>query len=153
MLRFTATNAVISRGFDNRAALKYSEDGNVVRFRIGERVYDKNAENNTRWVNINVKAFGNLCERIKKMQLKEGSAINITGRYDEDTWTDQSTGEPRSQPVIILDDIEFAGSRPKTEKKSDEPGSAAPTDRDAPPAGKNFAGYESFGGGSFVDEG
>ena len=40
MLRFTATNAVISRGFDNRAALKYSEDGNVVRFRIGERVYD-----------------------------------------------------------------------------------------------------------------
>ena len=32
------------------------------------------------------------------MQLKEGSAINITGRYDEDTWTDQSTGEPRSQP-------------------------------------------------------
>ena len=86
MLRFTATNAVISRGFDNRAALKYSEDGNVVRFRIGERVYDKNAESNTRWVNINVKAFGNLCERIKKMQLKEGSAINITGRYDEDTF-------------------------------------------------------------------
>ena len=36
MLRFTATNAVISRGFDNRAALKYSEDGNVVRFRTGE---------------------------------------------------------------------------------------------------------------------
>ena len=88
-----------------------------------------------------------------KMQLKEGSAINITGRYDEDTWTDQSTGEPRSQPVIILDDIEFAGSRPKTEKKSDEPGSAAPAGRDAPPAGKNFAGYESFGGGSFFDEG
>ena len=87
------------------------------------------------------------------MQLKEGSAINITGRYDEDTWTDQNTGEPRSQPVIILDDIEFAGSRPKAEKKSDEPGSAAPADRDAPPAGKNFAGYESFGGGSFFDEG
>ncbi len=69
------------------------------------------------------------------------------------TWTDQNTGEPRSQPVIILDDIEFAGSRPKAEKKSDEPASAAPAELDAPSAGKNFAGYESFGGGSFFDEG
>ena len=60
MLQFIATNAVISRGFDNKAALKFSDDGNIVRFRIGERVYDKNAENNTRWINLNVKAFGNL---------------------------------------------------------------------------------------------
>ena len=64
MLRFTATNAVISRGFDNKSAVKFSEDGSVVRFRIGERVYDKNAENNARWVNINIKAFGNVAERI-----------------------------------------------------------------------------------------
>ena len=153
MLRFTATNAVISRGFDNKSAVKFSEDGSVVRFRIGERVYDKNAENNARWVNINIKAFGNVAERIRKMQLKDGSCINLTGRYDEDVWTDRESDETRSQPVIILDDIEFAGSRPKTEKKSDEPGSAAPADRDAPPAGKNFAGYESFGGSSFFDEG
>ena len=153
MLRFTATNAVISRGFDNKTAVKFSEDGSVVRFRIGERVYDKNAENNARWVNINIKAFGNVAERIRKMLLKDGSCINLTGRYDEDVWTDRESGETRSQPVIILDDIEFAGSRPKAEKKSDEPASAAPADRDAPPAGKNFAGYESFGGGSFFDEG
>ena len=113
MLRFTATNAVISRGFDNKSAVKFSEDGSVVRFRIGERVYDKNAENNARWVNINIKAFGNVAERIRKMLLKDGSCINLTGRYDEDVWTDRESGETRSQPVIIADDVEFAGFRSK----------------------------------------
>lgn len=156
MLRFTATNAVISRGFDNKAALKYSEDEKVVRFRIGERVYDKNAENNTRWININVKAFGNLCERIKKMQLKDGSFINLTGRYDEDVWTDRETGETRSQPVIILDDVEFAGAKTKDNGKSDSHGSSAPGDYDSPApvagGGKNFKGYEPFGGNSFFDD-
>lgn len=153
MLRFTATNAVISRGFDNKAALKYSDDGNVVRFRIGERVYDKNAENNTRWININVKAFGNLCERIKKMQLKDGSFINLTGRYDEDVWTDRETGEAKSQPVIILDDVEFAGAKTKEGGKN-ENRSSSTLDEYASPAhsGNHFKGYEPFGGSSFFDE-
>ena len=153
MLRFTATNAVISRGFDNRAALKYSEDGNVVRFRIGERVYDKNAENNTRWVNINIKAFGNVAERIRKMQLKDGSCINLTGRYDEDVWTDRESGETRSQPVIIADDVEFAGFRSKGTQK-DDTRSESEAERGSYHSEKsNFEGYESFGGGSFFDEG
>lgn len=156
MLQFIATNAVISRGFDNKAALKFSDDGNIVRFRIGERVYDKNAENNTRWINLNVKAFGNLCERIKKMQLKEGSFVNLIGRFDEDVWTDRETGEARSQPVIYLSDIEFAGSRSKGEQKSDSRGGFGdgvgsygndPAPSPAP-AGQNFQGYGSFDGGS-----
>ena len=150
MLQFIATNAVISRGFDNKAALKFSDDGNIVRFRIGERVYDKNAENNTRWINLNGKAFGNLCERIKKMQLKEGSFVNLIGRFDEDVWTDRETGEVRSQPVIYLSDIEFAGSRSKGEQKSDS-GEGSYGNDPAPssaPAGQNFQGYGSFGGGS-----
>ena len=153
MLRFTATNAVISRGFDNKSAVKFSEDGSVVRFRIGERVYDKNAENNSRWVNINIKAFGNVAERVRKMQLKDGSCVNLTGRYDEDVWTDRETGEARSQPVIIADDIEFAGFKSKSSQKEDahsEPENGrvnTASDR------SSFKGYESFSGGSFFDEG
>ena len=153
MLRFTATNAIISRGFDNKSAVKFSEDGSVVRFRIGERVYDKNAENNTRWVNINIKAFGNVAERIRKMQLKDGSCINLTGRYDEDVWTDRESGETRSQPVIIADDVEFAGFRSKggqkEEDRSEHEGERGVSHSDR----SNFKGYESFGGGSFFDEG
>ena len=153
MLRFTATNAVISRGFDNKSAVKFSEDGSVVRFRIGERVYDKNAENNSRWVNINIKAFGNVAERVRKMQLKDGSCVNLTGRYDEDVWTDRETGEARSQPVIIADDIEFAGFKTKGSQKDDSRSGPESERSNAASDRSGFKGYESFGSGSFFDEG
>ncbi|MCI9491253.1 MAG: single-stranded DNA-binding protein, partial [Dorea sp.] len=99
MLDVIATSAVVSRGYDGAAALRFSEKGDAVRFRIGKKVYDSRAENNTRWINISVKAFGDVCERIKKMQLKDGSFINFRGRLDEDTWTDQQTGESKSAMV------------------------------------------------------
>ena len=102
MFKVFATDVVVSKGYDNSSALKFSDDGTSVRFRIGKKVYDTRAENNTRWVNVSVKAFGVLCDRIKKMQLKEGSFIHIAGRLDEDNWVDTTTNEKKSQIVIIL---------------------------------------------------
>lgn len=93
MFKVIATDVVISKGYDGAPALKFSENGESVRFRIGKKVYDTRAENNTRWVNLSVKAFGPVCERIKKMQLKESSFINILGRLDEDVWEDSTTHE------------------------------------------------------------
>lgn len=66
MFKVIATDVVISKGYDGAPALKFSENGESVRFRIGKKVYDTRAENNTRWVNLSVKAFGPVCERIKK---------------------------------------------------------------------------------------
>lgn len=108
MLKVFATQVVVSRGYDGAAAIKFSEKGDAVRFRIGKKVYDPNAENNARWVNLAVKGFGPICERIKKMQLKDGSFVNLIGRLDEDVWEDQQTHEKKSAMVIILDDIEYA---------------------------------------------
>ena len=105
MFKVIATDVVISKGYDGAPALKFSENGESVRFRIGKKVYDTRAENNTRWVNLSVKAFGPVCERIKKMQLKESSFINILGRLDEDVWEDSTTHEKRSAMVVILDEI------------------------------------------------
>lgn len=105
MFKVIATDVVISKGYDGAPALKFSENGESVRFRIGKKVYDTRAENNTRWVNLSVKAFGPVCERIKKMQLKENSFINILGRLDEDVWEDSTTHEKRSAMVVILDEI------------------------------------------------
>ena len=99
MFKVIATDVVISKGYDGAPALKFSENGESVRFRIGKKVYDTRAENNTRWVNLSVKAFGPVCERIKKMQLKESSFINILGRLDEDVWEDSTTHEKRSAMV------------------------------------------------------
>lgn len=156
MLKIFATNVVISKGYSGAPALHFSENGESVRFRIGQKVYDTRAENNTRWINLSVKAFGSVCERIKKMQLKESSFINFVGRYDEDSWTDQSTGEQKCMPVIILDDIEYASSGGGKSKENQKPvqqsSTPAPAESAAPAeASGNFTGYEAFGGGSFFD--
>lgn len=165
MFKVIATDVVISKGFDGAPALKFSENGENVRFRIGKKVYDTRAENNTRWVNLSVKAFGSVCERIKKMQLKESSFVNILGRLDEDVWEDSETHEKRSMMVIILDEIEYCSSGGGKQQKNaaDAPAASAPqqTPQTAPQApaanngqsSANFTGYEPFGGvNSFFDE-
>ena len=155
MFKVFATDVVVSKGYDNSSALKFSDDGTSVRFRIGKKVYDTRAENNTRWVNVSVKAFGTVCERIKKMQLKEGSFIHIAGRLDEDNWVDTTSNEKKSQIVIILDEIEYA-SGGGNKSKDNQQANAAPATTPAAPASTpesspNFEGYTPFGGGSFFD--
>ena len=157
MFKVIATDVVISKGYDGALALRFSENGESVRFRIGKKVYDTRAENNTRWVNLSVKAFGSVCERIKKMQLKESSFINILGRLDEDVWEDSTTHEKKSAMVVILDEIEYCsgGGKQKTEEAGDPPKSAAAPDSKASGGDMpgNFTGFEPFGGvNSFFDE-
>lgn len=161
MLKVFGTQVVVSRGYDGAAAIKFSEKGDAVRFRIGKKVYDPNAEDNSRWINMAVKGFGSICERIKKMQLKDGSFINFVGRLDEDVWEDQQTHEKKSAMVIILDDIEYAsgGGKSKENHTSEQTANggqtaapAAPTQA-APSNNGGFTGYEAFGGGNpFFDE-
>lgn len=158
MFKVIATDVVISKGYDGAPALKFSENGESVRFRIGKKVYDTRAENNTRWVNLSVKAFGPVCERIKKMQLKESSFINILGRLDEDVWEDSMTHEKRSAMVVILDEIEYCssgGGKQKTEEAGEQPRAATAPAKSASNGEMpgNFTGFEPFGGvNSFFDE-
>ena len=126
MLKVFATDVIVSKGYENQSAVRFSEDGNTVRFRIGKKVYDKNAENNTRWFNISVKGFGPVVERIKKMQLKEGSLIHISGKLDEESWTDQNN-VTKTQTVIILEDIDYASGGVKKEGQTQQNGSALMT--------------------------
>ena len=158
MFKVIATDVVISKGYDGAPALKFTESGESVRFRIGKKVYDTRAENNARWMNISVKAFGPVCERIKKMQLKESSFTNILGRLDEDIWEDSVTHEKKSAMVIILDEIEFCSSGGGKQKNVNAEGQPKAAATSAPvSAGSempgNFTGFEAFGGvNSFFDE-
>ena len=109
MLKLIITEAVVSKGYNDDPAVRYfssnSENtGQVANFRIGKRVYDSKAENNHRWLNFTVKAFGDMCERVKRMKLKEGSYINIIARYDEETWETKDTHETRTGVVLYLDE-------------------------------------------------
>lgn len=157
MLKVFATDVVISKGYDNAPAIRYSdgEKGSMARFRFGKRTYDPQTKENSRWINMSVKAFGPICERMKKMQLKDGSFVNLIGRLDEETWTDQTSGEKKSATVIILDEIEYAsgGGKSKDDSKltGQQNGSAQAAPASDPQQSDNFTGYEPFGGGSFFD--
>jgi len=142
MVKTIITGAVISKGYGNQPAIRFSENNSCARFKVGCKVFDKKAENNTRWINFTIKAFGPLAERISKMGLKEGSYVNLSGRPDEDVWNEDGT--TKRQPVIILDEIEycFAGEK----KQSTQGESSIPAAAADPPAGSGaFTGYELVG--------
>lgn len=150
MLKTIITDAIVSPGYEGTPALKFSEKGDAARFRIGKKVYDPKEEDNHRWINLSVKAFGPLCQRLEKMKLKEGSFVNLSGRLDEDTWEDKRTGEKHSAMVIVLDEIEYSGG---SRKKDPEAPQAEPAEE--PPQSKeySFTGYQGFGGAnSFFDD-
>lgn len=107
MFDVIATDVFVSKGYKNEAAVRYSDNATSVRFRIGKKVYDPHAENNTRWNNIAVKAFGAECDKIKKMKLKEGSLSLIwKARYGR--MGRKETGELKSQWVILVDKMSMA---------------------------------------------
>ena len=164
MLKFFASNVVVSKGYQNAPAVKFSDKGDFVRFRVGQKVYDPRTENNHRWVNLTVKCFDpGLVDRIRKMGLKEGSFISLSGRYDEDVWEDETTHEKHSMPVIILDELEFSGGGKRSgdgqnaTSNKGTPAPVSPSSNAVPDATGfqsgyqmpgNFTGYEGFGGGN-----
>ena len=157
MLRFFANDVVVSKGANNTPAVKFSEKGDFVRFRVGAKVYDTRAENNHRWINLTVKCFDpGLVDRIRKMGLKEGSHIALSGRYDEDVWDDDKTNTKKSMPVIILDELEYCfgggsknsedGHKATAVNQNPLPNYATASEDGSMPGG--FTGFQSFGGGN-----
>ena len=172
LLVTTAADVIISKGFGDKPAIQYYEGENPsMRFRIGVRVYDSREESNYRWINMAVKAFGAVCERTKKMKLKEGSFITIVGRQDEDHWRDEN-GQECFAPVIIADIIEYSGGNgrqngqsgntanpntqnplPSREQRNepsaeDEPPTASSEQTQLP---ENFTRYQGFSLGDETD--
>jgi len=152
MIKITVTNAVISKGYGEKPSLQFSQkDGatTAVRFRIGQRVFDKEAENNTRWVNMNVKAFGKLAERIHNMKLDAGSTVNLSGRLDEETWDEK--GITRRAFVLIVDDIEYAGGNGDRKQgahpQTGDAATAGASQQAAPEGGGGFDGFVAADGG------
>lgn len=115
MIKTVVTEAIISKGYEGADAIKIiqGEKGDIARFRIGTKVYDPKADGNSRWFNLSVKAFNSVCERIKKMQLKDGAYINLSGRLDEENWEDPNTHEKKKAIVLIADEVEYLESHPE----------------------------------------
>ena len=75
-----------------------------------------------------------MCERVKRMKLKEGSYINIIARYDEETWETKDTHETRTGVVLYLDEIEYASSGNGQKNGQASSGGTAPQGSNAPAA-------------------
>lgn len=58
---------------------------------------------------------------------KKGAKIAITGRLNQETWTDQKSGDKRSKVVIVAERVDFADS-----KNTREPGDESFEPTDAP---------------------
>ena len=155
MFKMIVTKAAISQGYNGAPALRFSENSEVpsVKFKIGYRMYDKRAENEHRYINITVKAFGNNVEKIRNMKLDAKMYVNIIGRYDVDTWEDKTTHESKSEPVLMVDEIEYSEIKGNGKQEVGNNGSPAsggqgqsttPAGNDQPP--DNFSGFEGFSG-------
>jgi single-strand DNA-binding protein len=48
--------------------------------------------------------------------VRKGSLLGITGRFELDHWTDRTTGEERSKPVVHVDDLRLMGSKRDAEQ-------------------------------------
>lgn len=164
MFKLLATGAVISKGYDGKPPLRFhdTEQGPIVRFRIGKTVFDSRCQDNRRWININAKATGAVCERIRKMKLKEGDCVNVIGCYDEETMKSEGGQKPRKFPLVIVEEIEYCYSGGQKNKADNtQPGNpgtgqdqeqtaeqaqAPPAPLLADPMPDNFSGFETLGG-------
>lgn len=79
MFKVIATDVVISKGYDGAPALKFTESGESVRFRIGKKVYDTRAENNARWMNN----YLGLATILKEV-IQEAEHVELTACDDYD---------------------------------------------------------------------
>jgi single-strand DNA-binding protein len=48
--------------------------------------------------------------------VRKGSQLGIVGRFELDHWTDRTTGEERSKPVVHVDDLRLMGSKRDAEQ-------------------------------------
>lgn len=106
MFKIFGANVVVSKNFDNEDPVRVSEKSDIISFRLGEQKYDTRAKDNKRWINVTAKAKGDLAERIKKMKLKVGSTLIVSGELDIDQWETEK-GEKRMDVVIWLSDVDY----------------------------------------------
>jgi single-strand DNA-binding protein len=60
--------------------------------------------------------------------VRKGSLVGIIGRFELDHWTDRTTGEERSKPVVHVNDLRLLGSR----RDSEQHGGGEPSSEEVP---------------------
>jgi single-strand DNA-binding protein len=64
--------------------------------------------------------------------VKKGSLLGIIGSFKLDRWTDRTSGEERSKPVVRVDRLELLGSKRDSEAASSGFGGGSPSEEEVP---------------------
>jgi single-strand DNA-binding protein len=64
--------------------------------------------------------------------VRKGSLLGIIGSFKLDRWTDRTSGEERSKPVIRVDRLELLGSRRDMDTSESSFGGGEPSDEEVP---------------------
>jgi single-strand DNA-binding protein len=102
-----STNAVALVGRAGRdPEVRYFEGGTMVaNFSLAVRGRSKDEAD---WFNLEI--WGNQAQ-VAADYVKKGSLIGVSGSLKLDSWTDRTSGEIRSKPVIRVDRLELLGGR------------------------------------------
>ena len=111
--------------------MRYFESGSMVA-NLTMAVNRRSNNDEPDWFNLEI--WGKQAQ-VAADYVRKGSLLGIIGSFKLDRWTDRSTGEERSKPVIRVDRLELLGSK-----------------RDAEAAGGYGGGNSGFGGAPSDEE-
>lgn len=131
------SKAIITGNLTRDPELRTTPNGaSVCSFSVAvNRVYkDANGEQREDVSFIDCSAWGKLGEMIHQYA-KKGSGVLVSGRLDQRSWEDKTTGQKRSRVEIVVEDFNFAGSAPSGNgSNSSYASSMSAAENDAPAA-------------------
>ena len=107
------SKAIITGNLTRDPELRTTPNGaNVCSFSVAvNRVYkDASGEQKEDVSFIDCSAWGRLGEMINQYA-KKGSGVLVSGRLDQRSWEDKTTGSKRSRVEIVVEDFNFTGGR------------------------------------------
>ena len=106
------SKAIITGNLTRDPELRTTPNGaSVCSFSVAvNRVYkDTNGEQREDVSFIDCSAWGRLGEMINQYA-KKGSGVLVSGRLDQRSWEDKTTGQKRSRVEIVVEDFNFTGA-------------------------------------------
>ena len=122
------SKAIITGNLTRDPELRTTPNGsNVCSFSVAvNRVYrDASGEQKEDVSFIDCSAWGKLAEMIGQYA-KKGSGVLVSGRLDQRSWEDKTSGQKRSRVEIVVEDFNFTGAA------RDNGGAGASSSNDAP---------------------
>jgi single-strand DNA-binding protein len=122
-LDLAGTNRVVLVGRAGRdPEVRYFESGKVnAKFTLA--VNRRSRDDEPDWFPLEI--WGKQAQ-VAADYVRKGSLLGITGSFKLDRWTDRSSGEERSKPVITVDRLELLGSKRDADGGAGGGGYAAP---------------------------